>query len=303
MSADELPGIAVLRLFRAFRVFRLFRRVESLRLIIEGVAASMTGVANAFAVLGILMGIWSVIGVEFFGTADPPNFGNFGRAMFTMWQAMTGDGGYSIIARPLIYQARMPIAAPFFISYGFVAAIVMTNVVIAILLDAYLRKTASVGAEQAVVRASRPPLRERLWLLAKVLREGKLEVAKQITAARRMQKSVRRMIDRRRKAEDLPQRRAMRTLAAVLAATAADVFSEASLAKLSSRERLGLLAVLWSSRASRELIRAQQLHCSEKSTFLFARFTPTAALAHLLLVRFQERADEKDRRRKAREHK
>lgn len=56
MYADQLPGIGVLRLFRAFRVFRLFRRVRSLRLIIEGVLASMPGVSNAFVVLVLLMG-------------------------------------------------------------------------------------------------------------------------------------------------------------------------------------------------------------------------------------------------------
>jgi Ion transport protein. len=39
------------RLFRAFRVFRLFKRVESLRIIIEGVIASLPGVMNAFLVL------------------------------------------------------------------------------------------------------------------------------------------------------------------------------------------------------------------------------------------------------------
>lgn len=56
LTLDNIPGISVLRLFRAFRVFRLFRRVESLKLIIEGVGASMPGVANAFMILGILMG-------------------------------------------------------------------------------------------------------------------------------------------------------------------------------------------------------------------------------------------------------
>jgi len=53
----DLPGVSVLRLFRAFRVFRLFKRIKSLRVIIEGVFASLPGVFNAFIVLLILMGI------------------------------------------------------------------------------------------------------------------------------------------------------------------------------------------------------------------------------------------------------
>jgi hypothetical protein len=93
LMLSDLPGISVLRLFRAFRVFRLFKRIPSLRMIIEGVLASLPGVFNAFLVLGILMGIWSIMGVEFYrdkrglmGDTEvgPACFGNFFKAMFTM---------------------------------------------------------------------------------------------------------------------------------------------------------------------------------------------------------------------------
>jgi voltage-gated sodium channel len=86
MSNANLPGVSVLRLFRAFRVFRLFRRIESLRIIIEGIMAALPGVGNAFVLLGLLMGIWSIIGVEFFREYADEEFGNFLKAMFTMWQ-------------------------------------------------------------------------------------------------------------------------------------------------------------------------------------------------------------------------
>ena len=47
IGLSEVPGLGVLRLLRAFRVFRLFSRVKSLRLIVEGVLASIPGVTNA----------------------------------------------------------------------------------------------------------------------------------------------------------------------------------------------------------------------------------------------------------------
>jgi len=147
MILTDLPGISVLRLFRAFRVFRLFKRIKSLRVIIEGVGASLPGVGNAFVVLGILMGIWSIMGVEFYGKDQPLDFGNFGRAMFTMWQVMTGDSWASMIARPLLYDGGHLSAAPFFVSYIFIAGIVMTNVVVAILLEKYLKATGAAAAE------------------------------------------------------------------------------------------------------------------------------------------------------------
>merc|ERR1719235_1963250 len=76
LGLGNLPGISVLRLFRAFRVFRLFKRIESLRLIIEGVLKSLPGVANAFVVVMLIASIWSIIGVNFFkGTfPDGPEF-------------------------------------------------------------------------------------------------------------------------------------------------------------------------------------------------------------------------------------
>jgi len=138
MLLPGLPGISVLRLFRAFRVFRLFKRIKSLKKIIEGVLGALPGVSQAFLVLGILMGIWSVIGVEFFQDLQPEYFGTFMKAMYTMWQIMTMDSWSSGIARELIFVHNLPMSSVFFISYIFIAGIVMTNVVVAILLDKYL---------------------------------------------------------------------------------------------------------------------------------------------------------------------
>ena len=103
---EQLPGVSVLRLFRAFRVFRLFRRVESLRSIIEGVFKSLPAVGNAFAVLAILMGIWSIIGVEFFAPFAPQHFGTFARAMLTTWQVRRARAACGLLARRLTSRAR-----------------------------------------------------------------------------------------------------------------------------------------------------------------------------------------------------
>lgn len=133
----NLPGVTVLRLFRAFRVFRLFKRIKSLKRIIEGVLRALPGVCQAFCVTFIIMGIWSVIGVEFFMNAMPQHFGNFLKCMFTMWQIMTGDS-WAAIGGVLIYENDYPLAAIYLLSYIFISSIIMTNVVVAILLDKYL---------------------------------------------------------------------------------------------------------------------------------------------------------------------
>mmetsp|Transcript_77814 Transcript_77814/g.172388 ORF Transcript_77814/g.172388 Transcript_77814/m.172388 type:complete len:751 (+) Transcript_77814:101-2353(+) len=130
-------GLNVLRLFRAFRVFRLLKRIEALQLIVLGVTKSLPGVANACMLLGLTMGIWSIIGVHQFGDDYPNEFGTFFLAWLTCFQLMTFDGWASSVARPVIMNYSDWIPAVYFISYALVNAVILTNVVMAILLDSF----------------------------------------------------------------------------------------------------------------------------------------------------------------------
>lgn len=165
---EVLPGSNVLRLFRAFRVIRLFKRIDSLRNIIDACILSLPDVANAFVILFLLMGVWSIMGVSFFSCKNfdsmcgvyahqgsaAQSFDTFAQAMFTMWAVLTLEGWVDI-ALPLIYikenvevnddtfdagQTSI-IAIVFFVSFYFMASIIMMNVVVAILLENYLEAT------------------------------------------------------------------------------------------------------------------------------------------------------------------
>eukprot|EP00746_Dinoflagellata_sp_MGD_P065134 gnl/MRDRNA2_/MRDRNA2_27145_c0_seq1.p1 gnl/MRDRNA2_/MRDRNA2_27145_c0~~gnl/MRDRNA2_/MRDRNA2_27145_c0_seq1.p1 ORF type:complete len:675 (-),score=131.08 gnl/MRDRNA2_/MRDRNA2_27145_c0_seq1:84-2108(-) len=134
----DFPGVTVLRLFRAFRVFRLFKRIESLRMIIIGVIKSLPGISNACGILALVMGVWSIMGVHFFGEDFPDEFGCFFKGMLSCVQMMTYDSWVSGISRPIIlYYADQPVTAVYFVSYIFISAIIMANVLIAILVDKY----------------------------------------------------------------------------------------------------------------------------------------------------------------------
>lgn len=133
----EFPGIAVLRLFRAFRVFRLFKRIPSLQIIVTGVLKSLPGMVNAIAVLLLVMGVWSIMGVHFFGEIFPDEFGNFTKGMLTCFQMMTYDSWVSGVTRPICLYYGTPWPPFFFVSYAFISAIIMANVLIAILVDKY----------------------------------------------------------------------------------------------------------------------------------------------------------------------
>ena len=71
------------------------------------------GVTNAFLILGLIRGIWSIMAVEFFGDGlEPPEkminltpqdyanmFGQFSFVMLTMFQVTTFDSWASGVAR------------------------------------------------------------------------------------------------------------------------------------------------------------------------------------------------------------
>eukprot|EP00931_Biecheleriopsis_adriatica_P038233 TRINITY_DN21921_c0_g1_i1.p1 TRINITY_DN21921_c0_g1~~TRINITY_DN21921_c0_g1_i1.p1 ORF type:complete len:464 (+),score=86.05 TRINITY_DN21921_c0_g1_i1:148-1539(+) len=167
----DLPGeLSLLRTLRAFRVFRLFKRIKSLNKIITSVGNAMSGVSNAFLIMLIFLCIYAIIGVEWFAEfADdgfyvshnlhdnsthriesdtgrglrygPEYWGTFSRALYTLWQVVTGESWSEAIARPLMFGWEVPArtsgvkVAVFFVSFLVITQIIMLNVVIAVLLE------------------------------------------------------------------------------------------------------------------------------------------------------------------------
>ena len=74
-------------------------------------------------------------------------YGTFSRALFTLFQVMTGESWSEAIARPLIFgwDANSFVAAAFFVSFIILTQIVLINVVVAVLLDKF-----SSGPEEEI---------------------------------------------------------------------------------------------------------------------------------------------------------
>merc|ERR1719233_586798 len=93
------------------------------------------------------MGIWGIMGVGFFGDMyywdtrgrhiEGYYFRTFFRAILSLGQIMTFDSWSSGIARDITYD-KGAVAAIYFLTYIFVAGIIMMNVLVALLLDNYL---------------------------------------------------------------------------------------------------------------------------------------------------------------------
>jgi len=64
-------------------------------------------------------------------------YGTFSRALFTLFQVMTGESWSEAIARPLVfgYSSSAFVASAYFVSFIILTQIVLMNVVVAVLLD------------------------------------------------------------------------------------------------------------------------------------------------------------------------
>merc|ERR1719487_936221 len=161
-----LPGpMKLLRMMRAFRVFRLFKRIESLRKIMSSLARAVPGVMNAFLIQLIFICIFAIIAVDRFRDYGVGGFyyneggkkvefqtsrgqdygfeyfGDFGKALYTMFQVLTGESWAEAITRPL-FNSNSPTtstgSAIFFVFFVLLNGVVLINVVVAELLEKFV---------------------------------------------------------------------------------------------------------------------------------------------------------------------
>jgi len=173
----DLPGpLKLLRIIRAFRVFRLFKRVKSLNRIMLSLTRAVPGVANAFLILVLVMSIYAILGVDLFkehGKAGvitnesgesveywtprgqeygDEYFGNFLKSWYTMFQVLTTDSWNEAIGRPLVHQEESLFGIGcglFFTSFSVVVAIVLVNVMVAVLLEKMVDESPAERANES----------------------------------------------------------------------------------------------------------------------------------------------------------
>lgn len=141
----NLPSeLNVLRSIKVFRAARLFAKSKDLKLIMNGILASLVPVLNTVFIFIIVTAMFAVIGKQLFYKDYPENFFNFSIAMFSMYQVATGDGWAGDIARPIVFHFDETghvtidsVAYVFFILYTVFASLFLLNVVVAVLLDKF----------------------------------------------------------------------------------------------------------------------------------------------------------------------
>jgi voltage-gated sodium channel len=189
VTAAFVPGIrqntTLLRLARLLRVVRIVRVLPDLRLLLLGVWRSIPPLASIAAVTAMILFVYGMVGWIWFGDELPDEWGNIGRAMLTLFVMLTLENF------PVYMDEAMEVeswAWLYFVSFILVAAFIVLNVLIGIVLNSMeeareldrrraLRERYGVTRPSPIDPEAHAPVAERIAILRSALDELELELA------------------------------------------------------------------------------------------------------------------------------
>jgi voltage-gated sodium channel len=181
IAAAFLPGIrdssTLLRLARLARVVRVVRLLPDVRVLIVGVFRSLPPLLSMALLTTVILFVYGMVGWLLFADELPDEWGTIGDAMLTMFVLLTLENFPSYMERGMDVH---PWSWVFFVSFVLVAALVVLNVLIGIVLNSMeeareleRRRTLGIG----VGEGPPAPVAERIAILRAALDELEHELA------------------------------------------------------------------------------------------------------------------------------
>jgi voltage-gated sodium channel len=190
VGATFVPGVAenstLLRLARLLRVVRIVRVLPDLRVLLRGVWRSVPPLASIAAVTAMIIFVYGMVGWILFADDLPERWGNIGRAMLTLFVMLTLENFPTYMDEAMDVH---PWAWLYFVSFILVAAFIVLNVLIGIVLNSMeearelerreaIRERYRGRAGGAVIDPdAHAPVVERIAILRSALDELELELA------------------------------------------------------------------------------------------------------------------------------
>lgn len=162
-------AFSVLRALRVLRVLRLITVAPSLRRVVSALISALPGMGAIIMLLGLIFYVGSVMAVMLFGHDFPEEFGDLGRAAFSLFQIMTLDSWSSGFARPVM--AVHPSAWAFFVPFVLVTAFTMLNLFIGVVVNAMQAE------HEAMLQVEHEEVEEQLRQAAEEREQARLEAA------------------------------------------------------------------------------------------------------------------------------
>ncbi|XP_065831625.1 cation channel sperm-associated protein 4-like [Oscarella lobularis] len=139
-----------IKVMRSLRLLRGINVLPGLQLVVQTVLQSVSDMANILLLLVIVMFIFAIVGVSFFGEYSYENFGELPQAMFTLFICVTQDG-WMVIFEKLRAKGQYVTAAIYFTIFITIGAFVFANLIVAVVvtnLEASVAQQQKQGTEQ-----------------------------------------------------------------------------------------------------------------------------------------------------------
>jgi voltage-gated sodium channel len=135
IGAALVPAIRaqaeVLRLLRLARIVRLLRFLPNARMLIATMGKAIPSVLSMVVLVILILFIYGMVGFVLFGEEIPKEWGNIGSAMMTLFILLTLENFPTYLDQA---QEVSPFASVFFLSYVLIAAFVVLNLVLGIVV-------------------------------------------------------------------------------------------------------------------------------------------------------------------------
>jgi voltage-gated sodium channel len=181
ITAAFVPGIressTLLRLARLARVVRIVRLLPDVRVLIVGVLRSLPPLLSMAMLTTVILFVYGMIGWLLFADELPEDWGTIGEAMLTMFVLLTLENFPAYMERGMDVH---PWSWIFFVSFVLVAAFIVLNVLIGIVLNS-MEEAREVERRKAlgmrVGEGPPAPVVERIAILRAALDELEQELA------------------------------------------------------------------------------------------------------------------------------
>jgi cation channel sperm-associated protein 3 len=124
--------VQIFRALRALRALRTIAFVRSLKILISALIKTVKSISNVLLLMGLLVFIFGVVGVELFGRSVHSDWGSLGRAFNSLFTIVTLDGWAEYQTR--LDEAGLTASRIFIVLYIVVANFILTNSFIGIVI-------------------------------------------------------------------------------------------------------------------------------------------------------------------------
>jgi voltage-gated sodium channel len=177
-----VPGLqansTLLRLARLARVVRVVRLLPDLRVLLTAVVRSLPPLGSMVVLTTLILFVYGMIGWLLFADELPGDYGNIGDAMLTLFVLLTLESFPQQLERGMEVH---PWSWVYFVSFALVAAFIVLNVLIGIVLNSMeeareLERRRRIGIDDTPHIAP-APVAERIAMLRAALKELEQELA------------------------------------------------------------------------------------------------------------------------------